>query len=146
MYKKNSLKKSTYKDHKLKGQKLSLDKYHSNGDKSKEVFCVSYKKNILIHIFLVIVDVVMVIFMARNNVVHLVRVNGNKIVLGSTGYLLFGRNYVNLVIISFFSMYTIFLQRFLLKKRITWKYIIFTILFYFLLNMILFYCFTKRVY
>ena len=146
MYKKNGLNKSTYKNHKLKGRQLFLDKYRSKGDKSKEVLLISCKRNILIYMFLVIVDVVMVVFMSRNNVVHLVRLNGKQIILGSTKYLLFGRNYVNLVIISFFSIYTIILQRFLFKKRIIWNYVIFTVLFYFLLNIILFYCFTKRVY
>ena len=146
MYKKKNLKKSTYKNHKIKGRQLSLNKYHSSRDSFMEVFFVSCKRNIFIYIFLLIVDVMMVVFMARNNVVHLVRLNGNQIILGGTKYLLFGRNYVNLIIISFFSMYIICLQRFIFKKRITWKYITFVVLFYFLFNVLLFYCFTKRVY
>ncbi len=143
---------------KIKGKKISYSiskqKKSSNGSRKSQsnqlrdcsVLCANRKKRILVHFALIVIDVILVWYMARRNMVHLVQLNGKDVLLGNTRFLLFGRNYVNLIIIAFFSIYTIFLQRFFFKRKLIWKFILGVILFYFVLNIVLFSIFTVRIY
>ena len=84
--------------------------------------------------------------MARQNKINYVNITGRNVMLGENNYLYFGRNYINLVIIGFFSLYTMLLRRFLIKKKLTWKFVILTLIFYFILDIIVFCIFTKRIF
>ena len=98
------------------------------------------------YFILAIVDIILVIYTARGNIVNYVVILDEEIFMSKTSYLLFGRNYVNLVIISFFYVYTLLVTKFYLKKEITKKFLGILFLIIFIINILLFYIFTKKVY
>lgn len=108
------------------------------------------KKNLtkvnITYFILAVVDIILVIYTARGNIVNYVVILDEEIFMSKTSYLLFGRNYVNLVIISFFYVYTLLVTKFYLKKEITKKFLGILFLIIFIINILLFYIFTKKVY
>ncbi len=121
------------------------NKSHDNQLRDCSVLFANRKKRILVHFALIVIDVILVWYMARRNMVHLVQLDGEDILLGTNRVLLFGRNYINLIIIVFFFGYTILLQRFFFRRKLTWKFILGALLFYFILNIVLFSNFTVRI-
>lgn len=148
MHKKNLedySKKKVFKDlskKKLSSKKVNLLK------KNKVLLWIQKKlaKNNLIYLCLSFIDALLIIYFARKNAVNYVQIAGEEIFISKTRYLLLGRNYINLIVTFFFFGYTLVLQRFFFKRKITVKYFIGILLFYFILNVILFYIFTKRIY
>ena len=103
-------------------------------------------KNILVGIGLAIVDIVLIIYVARNNVANYVNVNGEDIFIGETKNLLLGRNYITLVISAFIYLYGLLINKVLLKNKISKKNLILSFFCILLFNMIMFCIFTNRVY
>lgn len=103
------------------------------------------KKN-LIYVVLLLVDVILVIYMASRNCVNYIEVGGEEIFVSKSRYLLVGRNYINLIIIAFFYFYTLAIKKFLFREKITKKYLLWLFIFLIVLNMGLFLIFTKRIY
>ena len=103
-------------------------------------------KNILVGIGLAIVDIVLIIYVARNNVANYVNVNGEDIFIGETKNLLLGRNYITLVISAFIYLYGLLINKVLLKNKISKKNLILLFIGILLFNMIMFCIFTNRVY
>lgn len=99
-----------------------------------------------IYFFLIVVNVLFTIFIAKKNSINYATVFGKNILITEKTYAFLGRNYINLFIILFFSFYTILLKKVLMKKKITWKFVVFLFLFYFILDVLLFYYFTKRIF
>lgn len=120
-----------------------LDKALLKKDKKNKYFL---KKQNLVYIFLILIDIFIIIYCARKNVVNYVEVLGHEVFVGDTKNLLFGRNYITLVVSLFFYVYTLSLQKIFFRKKLSKKYLITLFLFYLVLNIFLFYIFTKRVY
>ena len=99
-----------------------------------------------IYFFLIVVNVLFTIFIAKKNSINYATVFGKNILITEKTYAFLGRNYINLFIILFFSFYTILLKKVLMKKKITWKFVAFSFLFYFILDILLFYYFTKHIF
>lgn len=136
-------KKSKKIEIKLKGRKIrkvDIDNKKINIIKDKLT-----KKN-LIYVVLLLVDVILVIYMASRNCVNYIEVGGEKIFVSKSRYLLVGRNYINLIIIAFFYFYTLAIKKFLFREKITKKYLLWLFIFLIVLNMGLFLIFTKRIY
>ena len=121
--------KKIYK--KEKKQQLEKKKSFKNFIKNKNY----------IYIFLILINIVFTIYIAKKNSVHYVKVLNNDVLISNDKLLFLGRGYINLLIIGFFSLYTILIDKFLLKKKITFKSSILIILLYSILDVVLFYLF-----
>ena len=135
------LKKKTTSKLKVKKNNHRLGK-----EKQKKSLEVFLKNKNYLYVIVVVINILFTIFMARQNKINYVNITGSNVMLGENNYLYFGRNYINLVIIGFFSLYTMLLRRFLIKKKLTWKFVILTLIFYFILDIIVFCIFTKRIF
>ena len=101
--------------------------------------CVTY-------FLIVFFDVLMVIYCACQNKVQYVKMFGKDIFVGKSKDMFFGKNYINIIIIIFFSIYLLAIRKGLFHKKFTKKSLVITFCGFFLINLILFYIFTKRVY
>lgn len=99
-----------------------------------------------IYLFLLLINVVFTVFIAKKNSVHYVKVLGNSVLVSNGKFLFLGRGYINLLIIGFFSLYTILIRKLLLKKKITFKSSALIIALYFVVDILLFYLFVKRIF
>ena len=126
--------KKIYK--KEKKQQLDKNKSFKNFIKNKNY----------IYIFLILINIVFTIYIAKKNSVHYVKVLNNDVLISNDKLLFLGRGYINLLIIGFFSLYTILIDKFLLKKKITFKSSILIILLYSILDVVLFYLFINRIF
>lgn len=116
-----------------KKEKLNLKKYLT-------------KENI-IYLLVIIVNIAIIIYAARNNFINYVTLENQKpIYLGAKHNLFLGRNYITLVTTIIVYIYLIILKKFYFKHKINIKYLILMLFFIFILNSILFYLFTKKVY
>lgn len=104
------------------------------------------KKNIF-YLIVFILDITIIIYSARNNFANYVSTDKNKsIFIGETKNLLFGRNYITIITTIFFFGYIALSNKILFKQKNTNKNLIFLFAFLLILNISLFYIFTKRVY
>ena len=126
--------KKIYK--KEKKQQLEKKKSFKNFIKNKNY----------IYIFLILINIVFTIYIAKKNSVHYVKVLNYDVLISNDKLLFLGRGYINLLIIGFFSLYTILIDKFLLKKKITFKSSILIILLYSILDVVLFYLFINRIF
>lgn len=111
----------------------------------KKIYKYFTKKNIT-YVVLILIDLILVLCFARRNVVHYVKYNGSKRMIGRMRYLLFGRNYINLILTTFMYFYFLGMNRFFLKERNTKKFIILLFCLIIVVNFVLFFLFTKRVF
>lgn len=126
--------KKIYK--KEKKQQLEKKKSFKNFIKNKNY----------LYIFLILINIVFTIYIAKKNSVHYVKVLNNDVLISNDKLLFLGRGYINLLIIGFFSLYTILIDKFLLKKKITFKSSILIILLYSILDVVLFYLFINKIF
>ena len=126
--------KKIYK--KEKKQQLEKKKSFKNFIKNKNY----------IYIFLILINIVFTIYIAKKNSVHYVKVLSNDVLISNDKLLFLGRGYINLLIIGFFSLYTILIDKFLLKKKIAFKSSVLIILLYSILDVVLFYLFINRIF
>ena len=108
---------------------------------------INYKKVIIIYSILLLIDIIMIIYFAKHNYVNYVSLPGNeRILVSKTRKLLFGRNYITIIISLFFYIYTLLCNKYILQIKNNKKLIISTIIFYLILNISLFYIFTQKIY
>lgn len=98
------------------------------------------------YFILLLLDIILVVYSARRNIVNYVVVLDEEIFVSKTRYLLCGRNYVNLVIIVFFYIYICLINKFFLQKKNTKRFLFGLFIGLVILNLLLFALFTKRVY
>ena len=103
-------------------------------------------KNIIIGLCLLIMDIILIIYVASSNAVNYVNVNGEEIFVGKTRNLLLGRNYITLVVSAFIFLYGLLINKVIVRKKINIKKMILIFGGILLFNMILFCIFTNRVY
>ncbi len=146
--KKNNNKKVTSKEKKTNTKKEQKTQTKNIKKEVKEEKTKNKpKKTIIIYLALLIVDIIMIIYAARHNFVNYTSMPGmSKILIGNNKKLFFGRNYINIIITIFFSIYTLLCNKYILKIKNTKKLTISLIIFYLILNIALFYLFTKRIY
>lgn len=108
---------------------------------------ITKKQTILSYILILLIDIAMIIYFARHNYVNYISLPGKeKVLISKTKNLFFGRNYITLIITFFFTIYTLLYNKYLLKIKNTKKLTISIIIFYIILNIALFYIFTKKIY
>lgn len=133
---------------------ISVSKTVDGKKNMKQKDSVKKKKNIkrlftktnIIYGSLFLIDIILVIFMARSNIVNYVEIAGHNVFVSETKYLLLGRNYINIIITIFFYIYTILIRKLILHQKLTIKYLILLLFVLVALNLLLFFIFTKRIY
>ena len=133
------IKKSNNKQKKSKKDEIVVDK--CNFDLKKYL-----TKDNVTYFTLLLVDIVLVIYLARQNIVNYAVVMDEEIFVSKTKYLLWGRNYVNVIVIAFFYVYICLVNKFFLKKKNTKKFLLWLLGILVIINVLLFVIFTKRVY
>ena len=98
------------------------------------------------YFLLFLFDVVLVIYLARKNIINYVEVLEEEILVGKMKYLFLGRNYINVVVILFFYIYICLINRFFLHRKNTVKFLLLSLVVLVILNILLFILFSKRVY
>ena len=98
------------------------------------------------YFLLFLFDVVLVIYLARKNIINYVEVLDEEILVGKMKYLFLGRNYINFVVILFFYIYICLINRFFLHRKNTVKFLLLSLVVLVILNILLFILFSKRVY
>ncbi len=105
-------------------------------------------KEYIIYLILGLLDIVIIIYSARHNYAHYVSIAGSKnVYIGDTfRNLIFGKNYITLVITAFFFSYICLLNKFMFHKKNTKKFVLILLISLILVNCILFYTFTNKIY
>lgn len=103
------------------------------------------KVNVTYFIFF-LMDIILVIYLARGNKVNYVLMFDEEIFLSKTKYLLWGRNYVNIIVTTFFYIYGCLLNKFYLKRKNTKKFLLLLLVILLIVNILLFVIFTKKIY
>ena len=99
------------------------------------------------YIILSIIDVIIIMYSARHNYANYATINKKEtFFVGDVKDLLFGKNYISLIVTIFFFTYTLLLNKFLFHKKNTKLGILKLFLLIFLINTTLFFLFTKRIY
>lgn len=129
----------------VKGRKIYVANPYKKLISSGSFQKVCNKERITYFIVL-LVDIILIIYAARKNIVHYVRENGTDIFIGKTRYLLVGRNYITLIITAFFYVYVCWIHRFLFYKKNTKGFLVKMFFFLLILNFLFFFVFTKRIY
>ena len=81
-------------------------------------------KKLIINMIVFILNTVLIIYVAKQNIANYANVNGEEVFVGSTKNLLLGRNYITIVITVFTNIYYYFLNKFILKNKFTKKQLI----------------------
>ena len=104
------------------------------------------KKNIFYSILLIL-DIIIIIYSARNNYANYVSIDGSDpIFIGKTKDLLLGKNYITLITTAFFYIYTLLTNKILFHQKNNRNSIIGLLIFLLLINITIFFIFTKRIY
>ena len=130
---------------KSQATKVKKKKIDNNSNKKIDIKKYLTKVNITYFVFL-LVDIVLVIYLARQNIVNYAVILDKEIFVSKTRYLLWGRNYVNVIVIAFFYIYGCLLNKFFLKRKLSKKFLVGLLAILLILNVLLFIIFTKRVY
>lgn len=127
-------------------QSTSATSNKKTGKKPNILTVIKNKKNIF-YTVLIIIDIIIIIYFARHNFANYVSLEGSKSVfIGDKKDLLFGKNYITLITTLFFYIYILISNKMLFHQKNTKKFSISLLIFLILLNTILFFIFTKRVY
>ena len=126
---------------------IKQDKKESNNKKDKINLKKYLTKENVIYMLIAIADIMIIIYTAKKNIINYVTIENNKpIYLGNKHNLFLGRNYITLFTTFIVYIYTLILNRFYFKKQIPIKYLILVLLLILLVNCIIFYLFTTKVY
>jgi len=134
-------------DKQKNAKKIITKKEKKSKVKNNEQENSNYKKVIVTYSILLLIDIIMTIYFAKHNYVNYVSLPRNeKILVSKTQKLLFGRNYITIIISLFFYIYTLLCNKYIFKIKNNKKIIISTLIFYLILNISLFYIFTNKIY
>jgi len=129
-------------------RKVNTKKKSSKNNKKVDSFInfINKNKNILLVSILGIIDIILIICFARDNFANYAKVEGNTIFVGEIRNLLFGRNYIGLIVTIFIYIYGIVVSKVLCRNKIGIRKTILWFVLVFVVNMILFYVFTNKIY
>lgn len=136
----NDSRKAQKKDTQRKNNKLE-----NKNNKANKLSNIITKVNVT-YFVLFLLDIILVVYSARQNVVNYVTVLDQDVFVSKTRYLLLGRNYINLIITVFFYLYICLMNRFFLQRKNTKNFLGCLLVGLVFLNLVLFFLFTKRVY
>ena len=104
------------------------------------------KKNIF-NLLICLIDITLIIYFARHNYANYVtsKTEGTFFI-GDSKDLLFGKNYIVIIFSSFIYIYTLIINILLFKIKYSNKKQLKLFIITFLINIVLFFIFTKRIY
>jgi len=135
--------------------KTKIKKTSKIKNKTKETYDLKEKfeikeyltKENIIYFLVALADIIIIIYSARKNIINYVTIeNKNPIYLGAKHNLFFGRNYITIVTTIITYIYIIILNKFYLKKELKIKQLILLLFLILIVNCIIFYLFTIKVY
>lgn len=129
---------------KVNTKKKNNNKNNKKNNKVKEF--INKNKNILLVSILGVIDIILIICFANDNFANYAEIDGDVIFVGKTRNLLFGRNYIGLIVTFFIYIYGLVVSKFLCKNKFKIKNSVLWFLLIFVVNMILFYVFTNKIY
>lgn len=103
-------------------------------------------KTNITYITILLLDIILTIYLARQNMVNYAVVLDEEIFISKTRYLLLGRNYINLITTSFFYIYLCIINKFYLHNKNIKKFLLYSLLILTITNITLFIIFTKKIY
>ena len=103
-------------------------------------------KTNITYITILLLDIILTIYLARQNMVNYAVVLDEEIFISKTRYLLLGRNYINLITTSFFYIYLCIINKFYLHNKNTKKFLLYSLLILTITNITLFIIFTQKIY
>ena len=103
-------------------------------------------KTNITYITILLLDIILTIYLARQNMVNYAVVLDEEIFISKTRYLLLGRNYINLITTPFFYIYLCIINKFYLHNKNTKKFLLYSLLILIIINITLFIIFTKKIY
>ena len=107
---------------------------------------INKRKKIITFFLVYIIDIILIIFCAKNYNIHYITFMNKKIRYANYKTILIGKNYETLIVTAFTYIYILLLKKIALKKQ---NKIIKSILLLLVLtinNMIVFYLFTNKIY
>ena len=107
---------------------------------------INNKKKIIIYSIIMILDMVLIILFARRNVLNFITLENRTFNIGGTKRILFGKNYITLVVTFFFYIYICLINKFILKEKRKELFYVLLFLGLIMINILLFIAFSKRVY
>lgn len=140
----NRIKKNM--DKKKLNNKKNVDKKNIDNKENNKIEFIKKNKSLLLFMLLFIIDIILIIIFARDNYANYAVLNDEKIFVGDFKNVLFGRNYIGLIVTGFIYFYGILVDRFFFKNKIKFMWLVVMFLFLTLFNMLLFYCFTCKIY
>lgn len=102
-------------------------------------------KKLLIWGLLIVIDIILIVYFAGSNYANYATVEGKVVFVGDTKNLLFGRNYIGLIVSLFMFGYGILMNKFF-KNKFRLKSVLISAMGLLLFNMLLFYLFTNKIY
>lgn len=103
-------------------------------------------KTNITYLVILLLDIILTIYLARQNMVNYAVVLDEEIFVSKTRYLLLGRNYINLITTSFFYIYLCLVNKFFLHNKSTKKFLLYSLLLLTIINITLFIIFTQKIY
>lgn len=119
---------------------------NKNIKNNRTKFFLLKNKNTVLVSSLLIIDIILIICFARDNYANYADVEGNVIFVGEIKNLLFGRNYIGLIVTCFIYFYGVLVGKFLCNNKFKIKQLILLFIGIFVLNILLFYIFTNKIY
>ena len=110
-----------------------------------KAFIIKNKNKLMVSILFVI-DLVLIIYFAKENYANYAKVKDELIFVGDTKNLLFGRNYIGLIVTLFIYFYGIIVSKFLCRNKLNIKWLVGCFIVILLFNMLMFYLFTNKIY
>lgn len=129
-------------------QKKKTSSKQNNNNFSKYILKIKKyltKQNIT-YFTILLFDIILTIYLARHNMVNYAIVLDEEIFISKTRYLLWGRNYINLITTTFFYIYLLIINKFFLHNKNTKKFLLYSLLIITILNLSIFIIFTKKIY
>ena len=130
----------------IKNQKTNMNLKKSK--KIKESIKNKITKKNLFYLLIAVIDISFIIYCARHNYANYVmdRIEGDYYYVGDSKDLLFGKNYITLIFSSIIFIYILLSNKVFFQKKNNKKAIIKLFFLVFLINIIRFFIFTKRIY
>ena len=131
---------------KIEKKRYARRKIHFDLFRKQDFVHRVFTKANIIYFWIGLFDVICVVGCARYNKAQYFKLLGNDYFVGTTKYLVFGRNYVNVIITLFFYIYFLLIRKFILKRKNEKMIVIGVFLILFVINIILFSCFSAKIY
>ena len=131
---------------KSNNNKSKVTKNKPNKEEKKFNIKSIITKERVIYMIILISDFALLIYAARQNIINYISVDNKTFYLGKKTNLFFGRNYITLVVTTIVYLYLIVINKFWFNKKINIKYLILSLLILLIINSLVFYLFTIKVY